>query len=101
MDARMKTPDASNSCRPPSRPWVAGLAGNAGDRIQISSGTVAMRLIVMELGRFMGLEVRRRAIARAAVCATESRPRVRERRMAGNKHGQTLAILPQPERGGC
>jgi hypothetical protein len=29
------------------------LAGNAGDRIQISSGTVAMRLIVMELGRFI------------------------------------------------
>jgi hypothetical protein len=30
------------------------LAGKAGERIQISSGTVAMRLTVMELGRFMG-----------------------------------------------
>ena len=53
MDARMKTMEAMTSCSPPARPWVAWFAGKAGDRIQISSGTVAMRLIVMELGRFM------------------------------------------------
>src|ERR1039458_577714 len=55
MDATMNTADARISCSPPSRPWVAWLAGKAGDRIHISSGMVAMRLIVMELGRVMNL----------------------------------------------
>src|SRR5579864_75940 len=54
MEARMKMVEARISCSPPSRPWVAWLAGNAGDKIQISSGTVAMRLSVMEFGRFKG-----------------------------------------------
>ena len=54
----MKTTEAMISCSPPNMPCAAWLAGKAGDRIQISRGTVAMRLIVMELGRFMGLVVR-------------------------------------------
>ena len=66
----MKTAEAMSSCSPPGRPWVAWLAGKAGERIQISSGTVAMRLIVMELGRFMGLGLQRRAARRTTACAS-------------------------------
>ena len=39
------------------------MAGKAGDSIHISSGTVAMRVSVMELGRFMGLGLPRRVHA--------------------------------------
>jgi len=72
-DGRQNEDARRQQLLPPAQQAVGrGLAGNAGDRIQISSGTVAMRLIVMELGRFMGLEVRRRAITARRVCATES-----------------------------
>src|SRR5205823_7493893 len=67
MEARMKIPEAKSSCSPPASPCVAWEAGNAGESIQMSSGTVAMRLNVMEFGRFMGLVLRRRAALRPAV----------------------------------
>src|ERR1700679_1539292 len=72
MEARMKTHEARTSCSPPSRPVVWPCAGppsgKAGESIQISRGTVAMRLTVMELGRFMGLRFERRATSRTAAC---------------------------------
>jgi hypothetical protein len=54
MLARMKTMLAMISCSPPRRPvapWPC--QGKAGESIQMSRGTHAIRLIVMELGRFM------------------------------------------------
>src|SRR5437879_1431844 len=54
MLARMNTMLAMISCSPPRRPgapWPC--QGKAGERIQMSRGMQAMRLIVMELGRFM------------------------------------------------
>jgi hypothetical protein len=54
MLARMKTMLAIISCSPPRRPvapWPC--QGKLGERIQMSRGMHAMRLIVMELGRFM------------------------------------------------
>ena len=55
MLARMKTMLAMISCSPPRRPvapWPP-VKGNAGESIQMSRGMQAMRLIVMELGRFI------------------------------------------------
>ena len=43
----MKMPEAKISCSP-CVPWM----GNTGESAQMSNGTLAMRLIVMELGRF-------------------------------------------------
>jgi hypothetical protein len=54
MLARMKTMLAMISCSPPRRPgapWPC--QGKAGERIQMSRGMQAIRLIVMELGRFI------------------------------------------------
>src|ERR1700694_3972149 len=54
MLARINTSEAIISCSPPRNPVApCPVQGNAGDRIQISRGTLAMRLNVMELGRFM------------------------------------------------
>src|ERR1700733_11245826 len=98
MDARMKTADAINSCSPPASPWVAWLTGNAGDKIQISSGTVAMRLSVMEFGRFMGL--RYESAARLPHGVLRGFRRLGQvRRRAGNAKSRTRAdssILPYP-----
>ena len=49
MLARMNRPEAASSCAPGS--WI----GECGLRNQISRGTLAIRLIVMEFGRFMAL----------------------------------------------
>jgi hypothetical protein len=57
------------------------LCGKAGERIQMSSGTVAMRLIVMELGRFMGLVERVRG-ADTSNFATGARQGTRKARKA-------------------
>jgi len=61
------------------------VGGKGGDRIHISSGMVAMRLIVMELGRFMNLatspslglpcQVPRRSPAQQAVLFSVARTR--------------------------
>lgn len=50
MLAMMKTMEATISCWPW---WPGPCQGNRGERIQMSRGTAAMRLIVMELGRFI------------------------------------------------
>src|SRR6201746_580081 len=54
MLAAINTSEAIISCSPPCSPACpCPIHGKWGERIQISSGTLAMRLIVMELGRFI------------------------------------------------
>src|ERR1700737_3984447 len=79
MLARINTSEAIISCSPPRSPVApCPVQGNAGDRIQISRGTLAMRLNVMELGKFMWVPTRQKCL----------------RRDAGHTHSPT----PQPTR---